>query len=101
MKNQSARKQTAKKRNNRRTVEEQVEAAPRSYRITPALRAVCALRTLEMDQFKEKKTNAKGSAKRASGTRKQTGKGYIRSTVIRTLTANSFQLGVSERDVLS
>jgi len=26
-----------------------------------------------MEQFKEKKTNAKGSAKRASGTRKQKG----------------------------
>ena len=35
----------AKKRNNRRTVEEQVEVAPRSCRPTPALPSVSALRT--------------------------------------------------------
>ena len=45
MKNQTETKQTAKKRNNKRTVEEQVEVAPWSCRTTPALRSVSALRT--------------------------------------------------------
>ena len=45
MKNQTDTKQTAKKRNNKRAVEEQVEVAPRSRRTNPALLSTSALRT--------------------------------------------------------
>ena len=48
------------------------------------------------DRSIHKYTNAKRSAKRVSGTRKQTCQGCIGPTVIKTLNADSFQIGVLE-----
>ena len=53
-----------------------------------------------IDQFPEKYTSAKQNANWPRGTREQTRKGYIRSTVIKTLKVDIFQGGVSERYVL-
>ena len=58
-------------------------------------------KSLPIDHFREKNTNVKGKAKRPNATKKQTSEGYIRSAVIRTLTADIFQLGVCARNVLS
>ena len=56
-------------------------------------------KSMAIDQFREKYTNAKQNANWARGTREQTRKGYIRSLVIKTLKADIFQFGMFERKV--